>query len=173
MKLRILLKIFMTSFLIPPDPPYLPDSLQSLSNKYHVHKGLNWILKLPVIFEKVPIQNGLKWSKMSWNCIKWSKIFIFAYQKWKLSIKMMDMSVNRPNFISKMGKSNYKTYLLDKNHLLGLTLNLIIWGFKRSLGGWVQLSLACKHLCKSMMSEHYSAQSHQSFTFILKRPLCK
>ena len=27
-------------------------------------KGLARILKLPVVFERVPLQNGVKWSKM-------------------------------------------------------------------------------------------------------------
>ena len=46
-------------------------------------RALAGILKLPVIFQRIPVQNGLKWSKMGQNCIKW---YFFAWQKQKLAV---------------------------------------------------------------------------------------
>ena len=45
-------------------------------------RALAKILKLPIIFERVPIQNGLKLYKMLQNG------YFFACQKWKLLVKM-------------------------------------------------------------------------------------
>ena len=39
--------------------------------------ALDSILKLPISFERVPVQNSLKWPKMGYNCIIWSKLIIF------------------------------------------------------------------------------------------------
>ena len=54
-------------------------------------RALARILKLPVIFETVPIQNDLKWSKMGYNCIKCPNWSFFAHQKRKLPVKMAGM----------------------------------------------------------------------------------
>ena len=46
------------------------------------------ILKFPIVFERVPIQNGPKWAKIASNGPKWS---FFVHQKRKLPIKMTGM----------------------------------------------------------------------------------
>ena len=49
-----------------------------VSIRSHVSRALAKILKLPIIFERVPIQNGLK-------CIKWSKMVIFCPSKMEVT----------------------------------------------------------------------------------------
>ena len=53
--------------------------------EHTVHRALARILKLPVIYERLTIQNGLKRSKMGYNCIKWSKMVIFLPVKTKIT----------------------------------------------------------------------------------------
>ena len=48
---------------------------------YPVGRALTRILKLPVTFERVPVQNEFKWFKMGLDCIKWSKVAVFCSSK--------------------------------------------------------------------------------------------
>ena len=53
---------FLISFPTPHQS--ILGALVRLLTKWLGSKGLARILKLPIIFERVPIQNGVKWSKM-------------------------------------------------------------------------------------------------------------
>ena len=55
-------------------------------------------LKLHIIFETVPAQNGLKWSKRGQKCTKWSKFVIFCPSKTKVTCQndVHDGSYLRP-----------------------------------------------------------------------------
>ena len=61
------------------------------------------ILKLPIIFERMPIQKGLKWSKMGQNYIKWFKMFLppiknesylSKWRAWQVLAKALSLHVN-------------------------------------------------------------------------------
>ena len=43
---------------------------------------------MPVIFERVPVQSDLKWSKIVQNGLKW--LFV-ARPKWRIPVKMKFM----------------------------------------------------------------------------------
>ena len=82
-----------------PFHPWMGQDIQCTLT-WHTNRALAMILKLPLIYERVLLQNDPSFmkecsSKMIFNDAKWAKCpkwSFFAHHKWKLPVEMMAMT---------------------------------------------------------------------------------